>query len=72
MAPKWLQVRCGFIVDVHEHLINYFDFDVYKEKNNSIVAFTIYPFCHDSKMLQDVQYTDARLFTFLVTVNCPR
>ena len=57
MAPKWLQVRCGLIVDVHERLIIYFDFDVYKEKNNFTVAFTIYPFCHGSKMLQDVQYS---------------
>ena len=28
MAPKLLQARCGLIVDVHEHLIIDFDFDL--------------------------------------------
>ena len=43
-----------------------------KEKENFIVAFTISPFYHGSKMLSIVQYTDARSpLTLLFTVNCP-
>ena len=56
-------------LNVHEHLIIYFDF-LSKEKDNFIVAFTISPFYHGSKMLPNVQYTDARSpLTLLFTVN---
>ena len=41
-----------------------------KEKNNFIVAFTVYPYYHGSKMLPNVQYTDTRSsLTLLITVN---
>ena len=41
------------------------------EKINFSVVFTIiYPFCHGSKMLPNVQYTDTRSsVTLLITVN---
>ena len=59
-------------LNVHEHLIIYFDF-LSKEQDNFIVAFTISPFYHSSKMLPNVQYTNARSpLTLLFTVNCPR
>ena len=41
-----------------------------KEKDNFTVAFTISPFYHGSKMLPNVQYTDARSpLTLLFTVR---
>ena len=40
-------------LNVHEHLIIYFDFWS-KEKDNFIVAFTISPFYHGSKMLPNL------------------
>jgi len=44
-----------------------------EEKNNFAVAFTIYPFHHDSELFPDVQYAEAcTLFALQVTVNCPR
>ena len=44
-----------------------------EEKNNFAVAFTIYPFLHDSELFPDVQYAAAcTLFALQVTVNCPR
>ena len=44
-----------------------------EEKNNFTVAFTIYPFHHDSELFPDVQYAEAcRPFALQVTVNCPR
>ena len=40
-----------------------------KEKDNFIVAFTISPFYHGSKMLPNVQYTDARSPLFFIIIH---
>ena len=55
-------------INVHEHLIIYFDFDLKRTKFT--VTFNIYPFYHSSKMLPNVQYTAAcSPLTLLVTVQ---